>query len=87
MGWRKRPPGEGGGYLEDIALGCTFWPLLGLGLFALLVLSRHRAVPASAIRLQRVAGGTFPTQGGDDPGWGRSFLSASSLKEDGWTSA
>jgi hypothetical protein len=65
MGWRKRPPAEGGGYLEDIALGRTFWPILALGLLSLLVLSRHTAVPAPAIRSKRVAGGTFPTQGGD----------------------
>jgi hypothetical protein len=87
MGWRKRPPGEGGGYLEDIALGCTFWPLLALGLFALLVLSRHRAVPASGICSQRVAGGTFPTQGGGVHGRGRLLLNAADSKEDGWTSA
>jgi hypothetical protein len=91
MGWRKRPPGEGGGYLEDIALRCTFWPLLALGFFSLLVLFRHTAVPASAIRSWRVAGGTFPTQGGDDgggdPGWGRSLLRAADSKEAGWISA
>jgi hypothetical protein len=87
MGWRKRPPGEGGGYLEDIALGCTFWPILALGLFGLLVLSRHTAVRESAIRSKRVAGGTFPTQGGDDPGCGRSLPSGSGSKEDRWTSA
>jgi hypothetical protein len=67
MGWRKRPPGEGGGYLEDIALGCTFWPILALGLLSLLVLSRHTPVPSPAIRSKRVAGGIFPTQGGDVP--------------------
>jgi hypothetical protein len=87
MGWRKRAPGEGGGYLEDIALGCTFWPLLALGVFGFLVLSRHRAVPDSAIRSRRVAGGTFPTQGGDDPGWGRTLVSASDTKEERWISA
>jgi hypothetical protein len=38
MGWRKRPPGEGGGYLEDIALGCTFWPILACAGCGLLVL-------------------------------------------------
>jgi hypothetical protein len=86
MGWRKRPPGEHGGYLEDIALGCTFWPILALGSFGLLVLSRHTAVRESAIRSKRVAGGTFPTQGGDDPG-GRSLLGVSGSKEDRWTLA
>jgi hypothetical protein len=39
MGWRKRPPGEGGGYLEDIALGCIVWPILASTLSLLLVLS------------------------------------------------
>jgi hypothetical protein len=38
MGWRKRPPGEGGGYLEDLALGCILWPILGTILSSLLVL-------------------------------------------------
>jgi hypothetical protein len=39
MGWRKRPPGEGGSYLEDFALGCIVWPILVGSACALLVLS------------------------------------------------
>jgi hypothetical protein len=39
MGWRKRPPGEGGGYLEDFARGCIVWPILAGILCVVLVLS------------------------------------------------
>jgi hypothetical protein len=35
MGWRRRPPGEGGGYLEDFALRCPFWPVVTLSSLAL----------------------------------------------------
>ena len=63
MGWRKRPPGEGGGYLEDLALGCHFWPALVLG-FSILVLFRHSRVRQSRLRSPRAAGGShLPTQG------------------------
>jgi hypothetical protein len=44
MGWRKRPPGEGGGYLEDLALGCNWWPTLALAVLTVLVLSRRTRV-------------------------------------------
>ncbi len=31
MGWRKQPPGEGGGrWLEDVALGCLAWPVFAV---------------------------------------------------------
>jgi hypothetical protein len=64
MGWRKRPPGEGGGYLEDLALGYHFWPVLVLSV-SILLLFRHSRVRQSRLRSPRAAGGSnFPTQGG-----------------------
>jgi hypothetical protein len=67
MGWRKRPPGEGGGYLEDLALGCNWWPTLALAVLTVLVLSRRTRHEGRsyARRGWRVDTHFFPTQGGD----------------------
>ena len=92
MGWRKRPPGEGGGYLEDIALGCSFWPVLTLIAVSVLMLFRLTDERGPKVRSQRVAGGSppFPTQGGESERVRQSlWLEGRDLvcvKEDRWTS-
>jgi hypothetical protein len=36
MGWRKQPPGQGGGWFEDIASSCIVWPVLAAALLIVL---------------------------------------------------
>jgi hypothetical protein len=63
MGWRKRPPGGDGGYLEDLARGCILWPTLAAILSLLLVLSWRSRARAAALRSPWAAGGTPPHPG------------------------